>query len=136
MPFSTPKLAFIALFSAILLSGCGTMANLEGIQIFSIGPPREEPTKALGGVARDAKMVALLASETWENPLYGVATCPLSVLFIADMSISLVGDLVSLPIVINGKAPVLFKQPREDLYLTKPPLDEPNQVTPASPSRQ
>ena len=73
----------LALLATSLAAGCGTFANMQGrdgpgVDGCSMGPP-----KPFGGVSRDVR---------WTNEGYGV--------FLADVPLSFVGDLVTLPVIL------------------------------------
>src|SRR5205085_2032975 len=75
-----------AIASMVLLSsalgGCGTMANMRGEAVISLGWPSPAPTVPFGGVRQDAQA------------LLGV---PYGFCLISDLPFSLVGDIVTLP---------------------------------------
>jgi hypothetical protein len=66
------------------LCGCGTMANLQGKRLPAISRTDVEETRPFGGVARDAR---------WISSLGGLS----SLIFVADLPWSLVGDILTLP---------------------------------------
>lgn len=79
----TVSLTLAAVLAASLGAGCGTFANMQGRDNPSpdgccMGPPRP-----FGGVSRDVR---------WSNEGYGV--------FLADVPLSLVGDLATLPVIL------------------------------------
>lgn len=66
-------------------SGCGTIANMRGETVVSMGGPFPVDTAPFGGVVQDTKtMVAFPAPVV-------------KVLMIADVPFSLAGDIVTLP---------------------------------------
>jgi uncharacterized protein YceK len=75
----------LALTVPLLLgvSGCGTIANMQGQTVVSIGGPFPAPTIPFGGVVQDAKVMAGI-------PFLGLA-------MVADLPFSIVGDLATLP---------------------------------------
>lgn len=96
----TVPLTALALLTASLAVGCGTFANMQGrdgpgVDGCCMGPP-----KPFGGVSRDVR---------WTNEGYGV--------FLADVPLSLVGDLVTLPVVLvessQAKQPTTQKEKDE-----------------------
>jgi hypothetical protein len=78
----TAFLSLVAVLAASLAAGCGTFANLQGRENAGPGCGTEKP-RPFGGVSRDVR---------WSNEGYGV--------FLADVPLSLVGDLVTLPVVL------------------------------------
>ena len=94
----------LVLLAAPLLSGCGTIANMQGKSVALIGPLDRE-TRAFGGVANDARWVGEQAGrvaapdDPWSIPI----NLALAGYFgLIDLPLSLVGDIVTLPKVIRG----------------------------------
>jgi hypothetical protein len=84
-------------------SGCGTVANLRGQTVVSIGGPFPCPTRPFGGVIQDATTVAEI---------------PCGFMLLPDLPFSLVGDIVSLPwttyVYLRQQAdPATTDEPRE-----------------------
>lgn len=75
--------------TASLLCGCGTMANLEGRRLPLISMPGQERPKVFGGVQKDFDWAT-----TVRDP---ITVMPLNLLFVADLPISLVADIVTMP---------------------------------------
>jgi len=69
--------------------GCGTMANLDGRELPAPGPPGQAVTTPFGGVRRDI---------IWARS----AGSPGNLRYVADLPLSLVGDLVTLPKTVIG----------------------------------
>jgi hypothetical protein len=69
-----------ALTLLCIASGCGTLANLNGQSYPLMGGT--EPTKPLGGVRRDIGWITSV-------------TAPVNLLFVADLPVSLIGDVVT-----------------------------------------
>jgi uncharacterized protein YceK len=93
----------LALFAAVLLSGCGTLANMQNRSVPAIGPPDRE-TRTFGGVANDVRWVGEQISrvaapeESWEVPV-GLAMA--GYFGLVDLPFSLVGDILTLPKVVR-----------------------------------
>ena len=79
----TISLAILAMLAVSLGAGCGTFANLQGRDNPSLDGCCMGPPKPFGGVSRDVR---------WSNEGYGV--------FLADVPLSLVGDLATLPVIL------------------------------------
>jgi hypothetical protein len=94
---------YFAMMLAVMVVGCGTMANLEGLdsplqRSPSVPPP---PPSPFGGVARDAKWISGTVTSFSES--HGTSLL-LSPIFVADIPCSLVGDIVTLPkVLIDAK---------------------------------
>jgi uncharacterized protein YceK len=87
----------LALWAALLASGCGTMANLDGRQLPANSPPGEVLTTPFGGVKRDVAWAK--TAESTDKLRY-----------VADLPLSFFGDLVTLPkTVIGTHSDVLLK---------------------------
>ncbi len=98
----------IALFAVLTTSGCGTMANIDGRRLPPPGPAGQEVTRPFGGIRRDIEWVKSVRA-------------PGNLLYVADLPLSLVGDLVTLPqTVIGTHSDILLKE------------SDSNQVAPAS----
>jgi hypothetical protein len=61
-------------------AGCGTMANLDGRKLALIDLPHQEVPTPFGGVGRDVRWISSGG-----------------VFFVADIPLSLIGDIVTLP---------------------------------------
>ena len=72
----------IIAFLLCTISGCGTISNMRGETVISMGGPVPTPTKPFGGVIQDA------------SAAFGM---PGGIVLIADLPFSLVGDAVTLP---------------------------------------
>jgi hypothetical protein len=97
------NLGGLLLLGAMISSGCGTLANLDG-RPRPLGAGESDPmaaTKPFGGVDRDAGWIAACYKEGSSPPIGLVGTVPLSFFFLADMPFSLVGDLATLPRTLN-----------------------------------
>ncbi len=78
-------------------SGCGTIANLEGRPHPWPGQAGQDLPKPFGGVKKDVGWIK-------------TSGVPGNLMFVADIPISLVGDLVTLPkTVISGRADPLLR---------------------------
>jgi hypothetical protein len=82
-------MGYVALSAVLTSCGCGTMANIEGRRLPSPGPSGQEVSRPFGGVRRD---IEWLHSEK----------SPSNLLYAADLPLSLVGDLVTLPKTVTG----------------------------------
>ncbi len=78
-----------ALSAIVASSGCGTMANLDGRPLPAKDLAGQETTKPFGGVRRD--IVWLKSGQAPSNLKYA-----------ADLPLSFVGDLVTLPKTVIG----------------------------------
>jgi uncharacterized protein YceK len=109
----SPKelLGLVALLGILASSGCGTMANLEGRPHPWPGQAGQDPPKPFGGVRKDVGWIKTTG-------------IPGNLMFVADLPVSLVGDLVTLPkTVISGRADPLLQTP--DAGVTLSSLDTP-----------
>ena len=79
----------LALTAVLTSSGCGTMANIEGRQLPPPSPAGQEICRPFGGVRRDIAWAKSAAS-------------PGNLKYVADLPLSLVGDLVTLPKTVIG----------------------------------
>jgi uncharacterized protein YceK len=79
----------LALYAVVASCGCGTMANVKGRRLPSPGPSGQEVSRPFGGVRRD---IEWLQSEK----------APGNLLYAADLPLSLVGDIVTLPKTVTG----------------------------------
>jgi hypothetical protein len=77
-------IGLLVLILLVASSGCGTRANLVGKDYPLLGDHRPETTRPFGGVGRDLRWITTV-------------TVPVNVIFLADLPVSLVGDLVTLP---------------------------------------
>ena len=73
----------------VAMAGCGTMANLDGRPLPTQGLSGQETTAPFGGVRRD--MVWLKT-----------APAPVNLKYAADLPLSFIGDLVTLPKTVIG----------------------------------
>ena len=87
---------FIGLCGSVLLiatiAGCGTIANMKGGYV--IGPRLEGYPAPYGGVQLDTQRLRECGHDFTSNPL-SAGLC--SLILLADMPISVVGDTVTLP---------------------------------------
>jgi uncharacterized protein YceK len=79
----------LALTAVLTSSGCGTMANIEGRQLPPPSPAGQEICRPFGGVRRDIAWAKASAS-------------PGNLKYVADLPLSLVGDIVTLPKAVIG----------------------------------
>jgi hypothetical protein len=82
-------LGYLALSWFLTSCGCGTMANIEGRRLPAPSPPGQEVSRPFGGVRRDIEWVKSLDS-------------PGNLAYVADLPLSLIGDLVTLPKTVTG----------------------------------
>ena len=82
-------MGYLALSSVLTSCGCGTMANIEGRRLPPPSPPGQEVSRPFGGVRRDIEWVQSVKS-------------PGNLVYVADLPLSLVGDLVTLPKTVIG----------------------------------
>ena len=80
---------FVALSALAAMFGCGTMANLDGRPLPTAGFEGRESTTPFGGVHRDI---------IWMRS----GQAPANLKYAADLPLSLVGDLVTLPKAVIG----------------------------------
>ncbi|HET6574993.1 MAG TPA: hypothetical protein VFG68_15410 [Fimbriiglobus sp.] len=92
------------LLVAPLLTGCGTLANMDGRSFALMGPP-DRPTRVFGGVANDIRWVGEQAErvvepdDPWCIP---ISFASAGYFGLVDLPLSLVGDIVTLPKVVRG----------------------------------
>ena len=87
---SIPKvIGCVALSTIMTVSGCGTMANLDGRPLPTKGLSGQETTTPFGGVRRD--IIWMKSGQAPDNLKYA-----------ADLPLSLVGDLMTLPKTVIG----------------------------------
>ena len=89
---------FFLAASLIATSGCGTMANLEGKSHPMLSHVDVEEPRPFGGVGRDIRWV-------W------TVTFPANLMFVGDLPLSLVGDVVTLPRTLRNK-PTALESPK------------------------
>jgi uncharacterized protein YceK len=82
-------IGYVALSTVVASSGCGTMANLDGRPLPTQGLSGQETTTPFGGVRRD--IIWMKSGQAPDNLKYA-----------ADLPLSLVGDLVTLPKTVIG----------------------------------
>ena len=82
-------MSYVALTVLVTTSGCGTMANVEGRRLPTPGPSGQEVSRPFGGVRKD---IEWLHSEQM----------PGNLTYVADIPLSLVGDIVTLPRTVTG----------------------------------
>lgn len=104
---------------ATAISGCATMANLDGRDYMLLGPAHQERPTPFGGVGRDVRWT-LRAWQRVESPgdcfFAGIS----SVICTVDLPFSLVGDIVTLPKVLT----VMHTAPLRPLEQWQPPATE------------
>jgi uncharacterized protein YceK len=82
------------------LSGCGTMANMEGKSCwFDSRPPWSTlPPRPFGGVTGDGTIIAGIVDDFhWDSDAW-----ILGAVAVLDMPLSFVGDIITLPWTINA----------------------------------
>jgi uncharacterized protein YceK len=82
-------MGFVSLTAIVTSCGCGTMANVEGRRLPTPGPSGQEVSRPFGGVRKD---IEWLHSEQ----------SPGNLKYVADLPLSLVGDIVTLPRTVTG----------------------------------
>jgi hypothetical protein len=82
-------MGYLALAGGFASLGCGTMANLDGRQLPPPSPPGKVVATPFGGVRRDIEWAKSTES-------------PGNLRYVADLPLSLVGDLVTLPKTVIG----------------------------------
>jgi hypothetical protein len=99
-------MGLLALFLIVASSGCGTMANLEGRQHPWPGQAGQDPPKVFGGVRKDVQWIKTTG-------------IPGNIMFVGDIPLSLIGDLVTLPkTVTSGRADPLLRTPDAGVTLS------------------
>jgi hypothetical protein len=94
----------LVLVPVALVSGCGTMANVDGRSFAMLGPPDREP-RPFGGVANDFRWVreqterVVAPEDLGAVPLNVASACYFGVI---DLPMSLIGDLLTLPALIQA----------------------------------
>jgi len=95
--FSKRLVGLLAILTVSASSGCGTMANLEGRPHPWLSQVGQDAPKPFGGVRKDLGWIR-------------TSGFPGDLMFVADLPISLVGDLVTLPkTVTSGRADPLLR---------------------------
>jgi hypothetical protein len=90
---------YLALSAVVALCGCGTMANIEGRRQPSPSPAGQEVSRPFGGVRRDIEWLQ-------------AGKAPGNLVYAADLPLSFVGDLVTLPkTVIGTQSDSLLQEP-------------------------
>ena len=89
----------------VFATGCGTMANLEGKRRALIDIPDKERNKptVFGGVGLDADWIGLTFENVYEEPVRIIFVVPMTLFCVADMPFSFVGDLVTIPRVLEER---------------------------------
>jgi hypothetical protein len=82
-------MGYLALAAGFASLGCGTMANLDGRQLPPPSPTGQVVSTPFGGVRRDLEWAKSTES-------------PSNLRYVADLPLSLVGDLVTLPKTVIG----------------------------------
>jgi hypothetical protein len=80
---------YLALSAVFASTGCGTMANMDGRRLPPPSPAGQEVSRPFGGVRRDIE---------WLQS----GKAPGNLVYAADLPLSLVGDLVTLPKTVIG----------------------------------
>ncbi|MCA9068096.1 MAG: hypothetical protein KDA84_04200 [Planctomycetaceae bacterium] len=103
---------FIAM-SILSVSGCGTLANVQGMEGMLISAPGVEPVRVYGGVRKDFELIAEVVGSpetdddtenNWDNPIEVAVGIPLIGYFaVVDPVLSFVGDTITLPYVLTLK---------------------------------
>jgi len=116
--FSKRFVSVLALVAGSAVAGCGTMANLEGRVHPWPGQVGQDPPRPFGGVRKDVGWIKTSA-------------VPGNLMYVADLPISLVGDLVTLPkTVTSGRADPLLRSPQPSIGMSPLGTDaraDPNQ---------
>jgi hypothetical protein len=86
MPRTWRSVSFLI---AVTSCGCGTMANIDGRRLPSSSPSGQEVSRPFGGIRKDIEWVK-------------TAKSPGNLMFVADLPLSLVGDIVTLPKTVTG----------------------------------
>ncbi|MBI3406865.1 MAG: hypothetical protein HY040_00730 [Planctomycetes bacterium] len=111
--FARAKMAVVMIWlTTPILSGCGTISNLEGSRGFLMkGPPDREP-RPFGGVIQDSEF--LLRPVMAKDLSMGerILIAPICSLFLLDIPFSVVGDMATLPMI--GAAQREFKHAQEN----------------------
>ena len=92
-------------FLSVSISGCGTMANLQGMEYMFISLPGENPVRVYGGVRKDIEFIAHnVRNPPIDDPIE-VVVCGIPVVgfAIVDPVLSFVGDTITLPYVLSLK---------------------------------
>jgi hypothetical protein len=82
-------MGYLALSAILTSPGCGTMANMDGRRLPLLSQSGQELSTPFGGVRRDIEWVKSVQA-------------PSNLLYVADLPLSLVGDLVTLPKTVIG----------------------------------
>ena len=85
----TRMMGYLAQFVVLTSSGCGTLANIDGRRLPPPSPAGQEVSRPFGGVRRDIEWLK-------------AGTAPGNLVYAADLPLSLVGDLVTLPKTVIG----------------------------------
>jgi hypothetical protein len=87
---STQRLiGYLALSVFVTCCGCGTMANIDGRRVPALSETGQEVARPFGGVRRDVEWIK-------------AGTAPGNLKYVADLPLSLVGDIVTLPTTVIG----------------------------------
>ena len=89
---SSRVLPLLMVASIATLTGCGTMANMQGKKLPALSQVQVEEPRPFGGVGRDIRWISSLP-------------VPANLMFVADLPFSLVGDVVTLPTTLSNKVP-------------------------------
>ena len=108
--------------SLIPISGCGTMANLQGKSRPMLSQVHVENPRPFGGVGRDIRWISSIEH-------------PANLLFVADLPLSFVSDIITLPRTLGSK-PAPVAPPRAlDRSQSEPGKESRTDVSCANPGR-
>ena len=79
----------LALSIVMTCGGCGTMANIDGRRLPAMSELGQVPARPFGGVRRDVEWIKSGAA-------------PGNLKYVADLPLSLIGDIVTLPTTVIG----------------------------------
>jgi hypothetical protein len=82
-------IGYLALSVAITCCGCGTLANIDGRQLPALSETGHEVARPFGGIRRDLAWIK-------------AGSAPGNLKYVADLPLSLVGDIVTLPTTVIG----------------------------------
>lgn len=118
----------LALAAGLCSAGCGTMANFDTEGRRKAGV-QQAPT-AFGGVSRDFKWAAETMSVDCPLPNKVLIGWPRSTLYMVDVPFSLLGDLVTLPMIYMSEA-----EDSAAIQTGDPPVLLPRDVLPVGPAK-
>ncbi len=82
-------IGYLALSGVIACCGCGTMANIDGRRSPVLSETGQEIARPFGGIRRDMEWIK-------------EGTAPGTLKYVADLPLSFVGDIVTLPTTMTG----------------------------------